>query len=105
MLQVPAQISKVTTLAHGTLRAQVDTKDVSADDTATLFGLFGKSGTFVFSEEGVSGLPAVNDTIEQQLRKVMYRYFLVVKQGKKPAFGAFYRKEIARIIKLYQEKL
>lgn len=50
MFQVPSTITKITTLADKSIRLQVDTQELSAEEKALVFGLHERFGWFVFKE-------------------------------------------------------
>lgn len=53
MFQVPAQISKITTLADSTVRITVDCQETSPEEMAKLFSLKGLLGWFLFKENEI----------------------------------------------------
>ena len=120
LLQIPAVITKISTMSHNALRLQVDTQeDLTPLAQASVFAYYNKLGVFAFSkskikkEELVVPEYAPNEdekkTPSQRLRAVFY--LLWVQGGKKDTFNnecdseTYYRQMYEKIIDFYKEKL
>ena len=120
LLQVPAEITKVTTMSNDSLRLQVDTQEnVTPVAQAMIFGFKGKPGVFAFAKSKVveedliipDFKPSEEDTISpsQRLRNIIYRVW--EKRGKvdrfknKCDFEIFYRQEMTHISEEYKKVL
>jgi len=113
ILKVPAEISRVQTMADGGLRLFVDTQEVGPEDKGLIMGLHKKLGWFLFAESEVNqedalDLPDIKfekdeKTPSQRLRAVLY--LLWEKQGKKGTSEEFYRKYLEKVIESLKEKL
>lgn len=112
--QVPATITKITTMADKSLRLQVDTQELSADDKAKVFGLHDLYGWFMFSEASFKdedlNLPDIpqpktddKKTPSQRLRSVIYVYW--EQTGKNGDFESFYNQYMEKIINHIKDKL
>lgn len=110
---LPATISKVTTMADGGIRLQVDTQELNNKDIATLFEEKGKVGWFFFDPEPITeirkdDLPEIvleegEKSPSQRLRSVLYIYW---EQRKlKQPFDSFYKTQMNKWIESIKEKL
>ncbi len=113
VLKVPATVTKVTTMADGSLRLQVDTQELNSEDKGKVMDFHEKLGIFIFSEEGIEledlkDLPKVElEEGEKQpsvrLRAVLYVYW---EQNKiKEPFDMFYKKKVEGFINAIKDKL
>jgi hypothetical protein len=69
MLKVPSMISKISTMADGSIRLVVDTQELKASDKAELMGLHQKIGWLVFSETRIQKADIPTESIEFQNQK------------------------------------
>ena len=120
LLQVPAVISKITTMGSGSIRLQVDTQeDVSPVAQVKIFTYYNKLGVFAFSKSNIDKdeliIPDYNPvekeskTPSQRQRNVIY---LLWKQGgKRDLYGqecdsdTYYKQYMDKIINHLKEKL
>lgn len=113
MLKIPAEISRVQTMADGGLRLFVDTQELGPEDKGLVMGLHKKLGWFLFAETGITqedviDLPDIKvdkgeKTPAQRLRAVLY--LLWKKQGEKGSSDDFYRKYLEKVIQKLKEQL
>lgn len=111
-IATPAVISKVTTMADGSIRLQVDTQEIPPEDKTRVFSLFGKLGYFFFAETTTFKIPDKLPEIQlekgqkspsERLRGVLFVYW---EQNKiKEDFDTFYRRTMNRYIDSIKEKL
>ena len=113
ILQVPAEISRVQTMSDGGLRLFVDTQEISSEDKGLVMGMFNKVGWFLFAEQPIDALEAVDlPKIEleegekqpsQRLRATLYVYW----EQKKIAepFDTFYKRKMEEFINVIKDKL
>jgi len=112
--QVPATVSKITTMADKSLRLQVDTQELSKEDKAEVFGLHECLGWFMFSEVEIvendfKDLPEIkvdgdNKTPSQRLRDRLFRYYEST-HIHTDDFDGWYIKEMGRIGQHYLDKM
>ena len=122
LLQIPSEITKVTTMNHNALRLQIDTQeDLIPQAQAMIFGYKGKPGIFAFSHPDK---PIKKDDLlvpeykpseeekkspSQRLRSVLF--LLWEERGKKDLFNndcdsdTFYRQMMEKIIEHYKQQL
>ena len=113
--QVPAIISKITTMADKSLRLQVDTQELPKEEKAKVFDLHEEFGWFVFSksdikEDHLKDLPELKPEFKDQkspsqlLRNRLYVYYekTHVNLGD---FDSWYKTEMNRIGQHYLDKL
>lgn len=113
LLKVPAEISRIQTMADGGLRLFVDTQEISSKDKGLVMELHKKLGWFLFSEtsiekEDVLDLPEIKLDKGQKspslrLRNVLYLVW--EQQGKKGSSEEFYKNYMERIIIKLKEQL
>jgi len=120
LLQIPAEITKVTTMNHDSLRLQVDTQEnITPVAQAMIFGYKGKIGVFAFSKSEIKEeeliIPNFKPSEEdkkspsQRLRGVLYKVW--EHRGKqdryknKCDFEIFYRQEMEHIMDEYKKVL
>jgi len=113
ILKVPAEISRVQTMADGGLRLFVDTQEVGPEDKGLIMGLHKKLGWFLFAEtalekEDTLDLPEIKfekgeKTPSQRLRAVLF--LLWEKQGKVGTSEEFYRRYLEKVIENLKSKL
>lgn len=117
LLQLPAEITKVTTMSHRSLRVVADTQENLTDEQmAKVMAYHGKLGWFCFlpEERKIDTLDVLNTppmewdkdngkTPGQRLRGVLY----VMWEQKKSTdtFAQFYEQSMERIINQLKEKL
>lgn len=111
---IPSTISKVTTMGGKTVRVQIDTQELNAEDMKTIFDLYDKYGYFVFAETSKTellsefeNLPKIKTTDKkspsQRLRAVL---FVLFKQdGITGEFEDFYNTEMNKLIDIIKSKL
>ena|SRR5690606_19939706 len=111
-ITIGSTISKITTMADRSLRLQVDTQELSSEEMAQIFPLYGKYGYFGFAEHidnvDIKDLPPVvvdkdEKSPSQRLRGVLY--VLWEQTGKKGTFEVFYRIKMEEIINHFKDKL
>lgn len=121
-MQIPSEITKVTTMSNDSVRLQVDTQEnLTPQAQAMIFGYKGKLGVFAFAHSeielkkedlDVPKYTASEDekkTPSQRLRAVLY--LLWKQRGKKDLFNnecdseTYYRQEYEKIIEHYKSKL
>lgn len=120
LLQIPAVISKITTMSNDAIRLQVDTQEnLTPVSQAMVFGYYNKLGVFAFAKSNIDEKDLVipdykpseeeNKSPSQRLRGVLY--LLWKQRGKKDLYGqdcdsdTYYRQTLERIINAYKEKL
>ena len=114
MFQVPASISKITTMGDRSLRLQVDvSQELTPEENAKVFQMYNTLGYFIFKDAAIE--PDEIDTPEyvkefktdktpsQRLRGVFYR--LWEQEGSKGSFDDFYKSKMEQLINHYKEKL
>lgn len=111
-VSLPAIITKLTTMADGGIRVQVDTQEIEPEESSGLFSLKGKVGYFFFDPKeiksiDVSNLPEIQlDDGEvspsKRQRAVLYRIWEA--KGKGGDFELFYRRFMERHIEGLKEK-
>ena len=113
ILNIPAIISKVTTLVDNSIRVYVDLNELPSIKLAELFEFRNKSGIFSFAESNIDEtdieppvLPQVEKkTQSQRLRAAIYRYWETLPKDKYPNYEDFYRMQMEVHIKQYTSKL
>lgn len=120
LLQVPATISKVTTMGNGAIRLQVDTQeDVNPVTQVKIFTYYNKLGVFAFSKSNINAeeliIPDIAPNPEepkskaQRLRAVFFRMW--EQNGKKDMYGnecgsdMYYDQMMEKLIEHYKQKL
>ena len=115
LFQVPATITKITTMADRSFRLQVDTeRELTPAEATLLFSLNSNSGYFLFKPEvfvvdDVEEIPEYKPeeksekSPSQRLRAVLYR--LWEQSGKIGDFELFYRTRMDRLIDQIKERL
>jgi hypothetical protein len=113
ILKIPATISKVTTMSDRSLRLQVDTQEMVAEDAAQLMLMKDNIGVFVFAEsdikvEDLKELPKVEledgeKSPSVRLRSVLYVYWEQHKINK--TFDSFYKEQVEKFIQVIKDKL
>lgn len=115
ILQLPATISKINSMAHRSLRIQIDTQENLSDQVmAEIMSKFDKLGWFCFledsiKEEDILNLPPLptDDSRKKsqatRLRAVLYR--LWEQKGKQGDSELFYNQYMEKIIDSLKEKL
>lgn len=109
-IEVPSQISKVSTLAGGGMSLVVHTQDMTDAEKVTLMSFQNKAGYFLFSENEFSedDVPKQDAQYEgktpsQRLRDVLFVYYKQI--GSTEDFETYYRSQIEKIIFKVKEKL
>ena len=116
LLSIPGEITKITTLAHNSMRLQIDSQEnVLPELVSQIFQMTDKVGYFCFlpeerpiAAEEVIDLPQIKldddevKTPSQRLRGVIYLY---AKQRKEADTELFYRRCMEKFIKNIKEKL
>jgi len=116
LLQVPATISKASTMSNRCLRLQIDTQENLSDEEITgLMTKIDKYGHFCFLEDKeidesmVIDLPALpkklNDEKSPSLRFRNTLYVYWKEKGEKGSFELFYNQTYEKLIKDLKEKL
>jgi len=116
LLQVPATISKITSMSNRTLRCQVDTQEnLSDEELAKIIGNIDKFGWFTFSpdnqidEEDLLDLPSLPKRAEeekspaQKLHNTLYVYWK--QEGAKGEWEIYYRRYMDKRINEIKERL
>ena len=105
ILQIPSTIETYSRRMDGTLKLVISCQELAPEDMATLAGLAGKFGNFVFKESTIQPEDIPNDktiefkdvkTLSERLRNTLY--VLHVKRGGKA-------EEFDKARKDYMEKL
>ncbi len=112
-VSIPATISKITTMADRGIRLQVDTQEVSDEQSADIFKFRNKLGYFFFDEVLIkeidtSKLPKIEleegeKSPSQRLRATLFVYWEQKKL--KDPFDIFYRRTVEKYIGSIKEKL
>ena len=113
MFQAQASISKVTTMHDHSLRIQVDTQELSPEDSAKVFEQYNKLGWFLFKESEILlddiDVPEFvaefkdDKSPSKRLRNVIF--ILHKQQDTKESFDEFYKRKIEEIINHFKSKL
>ena len=120
LLQIPAEITKITTMRNDAIRLQVDTQeDITPVAHAMIFGFKGKPGVFAFAKSNIAESelilpeytprPEETKTPAQRLRGTLFRVW--EQRGKKDRFNkecdseTFYNQEMERVIESYKKLL
>jgi hypothetical protein len=114
IVQVPVLISSLATKVDGSIKVVLETRELSAQDSATLFELRGAEAWAFISPSEISAedvkLPSEKadpsigqKTPSQRLRNVLYRVWQ--QRGGTTDFESFYRITLDGIIAKYKEKL
>lgn len=106
----PAQVSKVSTLADGSVKLEVITQELPANEMATLFDLRKDMGWFLFASNPLVEQDVPDEKAEvgqktqsQRLRGALY---VLWEQRNKPGtFETFYRTNLENIINRVKEEL
>jgi len=113
MIQLPATIEKIETLADNSIRIKVSTQELNPKDAAELFSLKGKLGWFLFKADKLTleDIPKEpppefrgDKTPSKRLRAVIYKFWEQA-TSQTEDFETFYRKQIELIIESFKEKL
>lgn len=111
----PATVSKVSTMADGSIRLSLDTQEITDPEKAAgLFMLWGKYGQCLFSleditEDTASSLPKAPEkpgkqkSQSQRLRAVLYRLWEA--KGKPGESEQFYTRMMEQIIGHYKNQI
>lgn len=114
---LPATITKVTTMADNSIRLQVDTQEIGAEQITEVFQMKGLLGHFFFLDSPVleidkEDLPEIKlekweKSPSARLRNVFFRYWEQLHEsGKtKESFEVWYRESMEKIINSIKEKL
>lgn len=115
ILQVPGQITKISTLVDGGLNLTVNTQELVPEDITTLMGLKNKEGYFVFKlskvieddiislpEEGIEPFSKVK-TPSQRLHGALYAFWK--QQEMKEPFDNYYKRQMERFIQSVKDQL
>ena|SRR3990167_223316 len=116
LLQLPSEISKISSMANRSLRLQVDTQENLTDEAmAKIMGQLNKLGYFCFlagekkiEAWDVAGLPNINypkdeKSPSQRLQAVIYRYW--EQNGSTGEFRLYYERAMDKLIDSYKERL
>jgi len=115
LFQVPASITKITTMADRSFRLQVDTeRELTAGEATLLFSLNNNTGFFLFKgaefvREDVEDIPETapkeknEKSKSQRMRGALYR--LWEQSGKIGDFELFYNTRMDRMIDQIKERL
>lgn len=120
LLQVPAYITKITTMHGDSLRLQVDTQEgLTPLVQAQIFAYYNKLGNFAFSKAKIKAdeliipeykpNPEETKSKSQRLRAVFFR--LWEQNGKKDIYGnecgsdLYYEQMMEKLIENYKKKL
>jgi len=113
ILKVPSTISKITTMADGGLRLEVDTQEIDSENAAKIMMMRKKLGVFVFAETGINekdikDLPEIKlerneKSPSGRLRAVLFVYWEQYKIQEQ--FDIFYRRKMEDFINVIKEKL
>lgn len=116
MVKATAIISKVSTMADGGMRVQVDTNEVTPEVAAALMGLHKQFGMFIFAPEGkkVEEQDLVipeeqkefpnQKSLSERLRNVLF-VLHEKRGGNKEKFEDFRRKYMEKIIEQVKQKI
>lgn len=106
----PAQVSKVSTLADGSVKLEVVTQELPANEMATLFDLRKDMGWFLFASNPLTEQDVPEEKAEvgektpgQRLRAVLH--VLWKQRGGHGTSEAFYRTNMENIINQVKEQL
>lgn len=116
VFQVPAQVQKVSTMSHRSLRIVVDTQEnLTDEEMARLASLHEKTGWWCFLPEerridtlDVAALPEMTYEKDEKSPAQRLRGVLYVKweqDGKNGAFIDYYQRTMEKIIDSVKEKL
>ena len=115
MFKAQGIITKVSTMADGGYRVQVDTNELRPEAGAELMSLHKQFGSFAFAPEGKSieekdlEIPDEQKefpnqkTLSERLRAVLYVYW--GKRGAKGDFEDFRRKQMEALIDHFKQKI
>jgi len=114
MFQVPAHISKITTMGDRSLRLQVDvSQELSPEENAKVFQLYNTLGYFIFKDAQIEpddiDVPdyvkefKTDKTPSQRLRAVLYIHW--EQNGKQGKFDDYYKSKLEEIINHFKDKL
>lgn len=112
----PGQISKVTTLADGTVRIQFDSQELNSQGMSSLFQLFNQYGSMIFAlpetpieEIGKVEIPQVipakksKKSKSVQLRETMWLFWK--QSGSSGDFDDYYNNQMDRLIDYWRKLL
>lgn len=121
LYQVPAIVTKVTTMSDGGLRLQVDTNELAEEEKTLVFSLHQKFGYFIFKnadieQEDILNVPEFvkefkeDKSPSQRLRAVLFIMYEKHKKDKNFAnryssFDEFYKRKVDEIIKHFKSKI
>jgi hypothetical protein len=113
ILKVPAEISRIQTMADKGLRLFVDTQEIGSEDAGKVMMLKDKLGWFVFAEQGIleediKNLPKIEleegeKAPSARLRATLYVYWEQHKIAEQ--FDIYYRRMMEKFINSVKEKL
>lgn len=108
----PAQVTKVQTMADGSVQIVLNTQELRGEQMAALFDLKQQQGWFLFAPNELQekDIPKENADPEtgkksqcQRIRAVLYR--LWEQKGKEGDFETFYNTRTERVIEHVKEQL
>ena len=115
MIQCQGTITKITTMRDKTIRLQVDTQEIPANDKAELFRLHESFGVFAFSESEIDEnqieVPDYEPVEEKKSPSARFRAALYVFWEKynlktqHPIFDNYYRMTMERYIDKIKNKI
>lgn len=117
LLQIPAEITKVTTMANRSIRIVADSQENLTDEQmAKVMGVHGRTGWWCFLAEerridpmDIAGLPVTQWEEEgkvspsQRMRAIIFRLF--EQAGSEGDFQDFYKSRMSKLCDLLKEKL
>jgi len=113
MFQVPCIVTKVTTMRDKSLRLQIDTQELNAEEKALVFSLHEKFGYMAFKELPINPedvnvpeyVPEFKDdkTPSKRLRAVIYKIW--EQENSQMKFDDYYKSKMEMIIEHYKSKL
>ncbi len=113
LLQVPGEISKVSSMAHRSLRLLFDSQEnLNDEEMAKIMAFVGKNGWFTFSPQAIQpnnilNLPKLDldetKSPSQRLRGTIW--ILWEQQGKQGEFNDFYKAKMEKLIDFVKAKL
>lgn len=112
MIQVPATISKVSSMADGGLSLLVHTQELHPESEAEVMRLKRKLGWFVFAETTIAetDIPTEklefkdDETLDERLNKVLFAYHMG-KTNDSKSYHTFKRKVYETLIERYKNLL
>ena len=116
IFQVPAEVSKVTSMSNRSIRIQVDTEEDLADkQIAELFNFFEKRGWFTFLiERNIDAVDIINTpewkpefpeekSPASRMRGVIFRIW--ESKGKPGEYDDYYKRHMNKIIEALKDKI